>query len=222
MYQVVWLRMLSRTTGVSIHATATVVAAFMAGLALGSFVLGKLVDKGATLSGCTRCWSFLWRPRSFSFVRIRRISPFYGFCISEQRECCCHGIRNGLRFFCDAADPTAFMGGTLPVMTTYLVRKDNLLGKNLSILYWPEYAGRSDRSPLKLISPHRFFREKITTYIGIAITSQWVLLRCTCSARTNAPAFPSRHVLKRLRELSHKPRCTIRPGLGVSCFSRFY
>ena len=41
MYQVVWLRMLSRMLGVTIHATATVVAAFMAGLALGSYFIEK-------------------------------------------------------------------------------------------------------------------------------------------------------------------------------------
>lgn len=37
MYQVVWLRMLSRLLGVTIYATSTVMAAFMGGLALGSF-----------------------------------------------------------------------------------------------------------------------------------------------------------------------------------------
>ena len=42
MYEVVWLRMLTRITGVTVYATATVVAAFMAGLALGSFLFGRL------------------------------------------------------------------------------------------------------------------------------------------------------------------------------------
>jgi spermidine synthase len=45
MYEVVWLRMLARTMGVTIYATSTVVAAFMAGLALGSFLLVKFIDK---------------------------------------------------------------------------------------------------------------------------------------------------------------------------------
>jgi spermidine synthase len=45
MYQVVWVRMLSRMFGVTIYATSTVVAAFMAGLALGSYLFGRYVDR---------------------------------------------------------------------------------------------------------------------------------------------------------------------------------
>ena len=44
-YEVVWLRILSRTIGVTAYATAVTLAAFMAGLALGSFVFGRFVDK---------------------------------------------------------------------------------------------------------------------------------------------------------------------------------
>ena len=59
MYQVVWLRMLSRLLGVTIYATSTVLAAFMGGLALGSFFIGRLitlgvghVDSGGGRRGC--------------------------------------------------------------------------------------------------------------------------------------------------------------------------
>ena len=45
LYEVVWLRMLARILGVTIFATATVIAAFMAGLALGSFLLGRRIDR---------------------------------------------------------------------------------------------------------------------------------------------------------------------------------
>jgi spermidine synthase len=45
MYEVVWLRMLTRVTGVTIYATATVVAAFMCGLAVDSFIPGRRIDK---------------------------------------------------------------------------------------------------------------------------------------------------------------------------------
>ena len=48
-YQIVWLRMLSRIMGVTIYATSTVLAAFMAGLALGSFLFGRLADRRTDL-----------------------------------------------------------------------------------------------------------------------------------------------------------------------------
>src|SRR5262245_55944465 len=44
-YEVVWLRLLSNVIGCSTAATATVLAVFMAGMALGSLVLGPLVDR---------------------------------------------------------------------------------------------------------------------------------------------------------------------------------
>ncbi len=45
MYEVVWLRMLSRILGNTVYAASTVLAAFMAGLALGSFLIGQFIDR---------------------------------------------------------------------------------------------------------------------------------------------------------------------------------
>jgi spermidine synthase len=44
-YQVLWQRMLALTFGVSAYATATVLAAFMAGLALGGYAAGRVADR---------------------------------------------------------------------------------------------------------------------------------------------------------------------------------
>jgi spermidine synthase len=44
-YQVVWMRMLTRILGCTIHASSTVLASFMAGLAIGSFIAGRFVDR---------------------------------------------------------------------------------------------------------------------------------------------------------------------------------
>src|SRR5579875_3153205 len=44
-YQVLWLRVLSLTFGVTVFAVSTVLASFMAGLAVGSFGAGKLADR---------------------------------------------------------------------------------------------------------------------------------------------------------------------------------
>src|SRR5216683_5802236 len=45
MYEVVWVRMLTRILGSTVYATSTVLAAFMAGLAIGSFVIGRFIDR---------------------------------------------------------------------------------------------------------------------------------------------------------------------------------
>ena len=45
-YQVVWTRMLTQIFGNTTYAIATVLSAFMAGLAIGSYVFGQIADRG--------------------------------------------------------------------------------------------------------------------------------------------------------------------------------
>ncbi|MFH1529479.1 MAG: fused MFS/spermidine synthase [Pseudomonadota bacterium] len=49
MYEVVWLRMLIRAFGVTVYAVTTVLAVFMGGLALGSFLAGKRTHRWKNL-----------------------------------------------------------------------------------------------------------------------------------------------------------------------------
>src|SRR5713101_6182251 len=44
-YEVVWVRLLTRTLGHTVFATATVLAAYMAGLALGNCLAGGVADR---------------------------------------------------------------------------------------------------------------------------------------------------------------------------------
>ena len=44
-YQVAWVRLLTPVFGVTAYAISTVIAAFMAGLALGSYVAGRQIDR---------------------------------------------------------------------------------------------------------------------------------------------------------------------------------
>ncbi|MBI3462890.1 MAG: hypothetical protein HY000_07490 [Planctomycetes bacterium] len=44
-YQVVWMRVLTRVLGCTVYASSTVLASFMAGLAIGSFWAAKWVDR---------------------------------------------------------------------------------------------------------------------------------------------------------------------------------
>src|SRR6202795_2187797 len=48
-YEVVWMRMLTQIFGSTAYAVATVLAAFMAGLALGSYVFGRLASRDKNL-----------------------------------------------------------------------------------------------------------------------------------------------------------------------------
>ncbi len=45
-YEVVWMRMLTLVFGATAFATSTILASFFAGLALGSFYFGRVIDRG--------------------------------------------------------------------------------------------------------------------------------------------------------------------------------
>ena len=44
-YETVWLRMLIRVLGNTVYATSVILAAFMAGLAIGSYVIGRIAGR---------------------------------------------------------------------------------------------------------------------------------------------------------------------------------
>jgi spermidine synthase len=51
-YETVWLRILTRVLGNTVYATSVILAVFMAGLALGSYLLGRYGQKiGNKLAG---------------------------------------------------------------------------------------------------------------------------------------------------------------------------
>ena len=57
-YQVVWTRMLTQIFGNTTYAIATVLSAFMAGLAIGSYLFGQIADRGKN------DFLLVWHPRS--------------------------------------------------------------------------------------------------------------------------------------------------------------
>jgi spermidine synthase len=136
-YQVVWLRMLSRVMGVTNHATATILASFMAGLAIGSFIFGKFADKRENplrmfaylqlgIAGAALLMPVFFRGSLFVYK--------YIYLSGNQNA----GILTMPRVFISCLlllIPTTFMGGTLPALTSYLVRKEGAFGKNFSLLY---------------------------------------------------------------------------------------
>lgn len=136
-YEIVWLRMLSRVMGVTTYATAVILAAFMAGLAIGSYTIGKLTDKRGDLLkiyaylqvGIALSASLVGLLLNFSSVAYRYLYSFSGsnmVLVSSVR---------GLIAFVLLLIPTIFMGGTLPVLAAHFAKYDSGFGKNFSLLY---------------------------------------------------------------------------------------
>jgi spermidine synthase len=142
-YEVTWVRLLSLDFGVSVYAVSAVLTAFMAGLALGSWLFGRLAARAAAQPGsrallglyallligvgvCGLLAPFVFRQLATLYVWIyRQFAPdFYTFNL----------VRFGLAALALCL-PTCLMGGTLPVMSQLLSRHDQHRGGDLGALY---------------------------------------------------------------------------------------
>ena len=136
-YQVIWVRELVLVFGATTFAVSTVLTAFMGGLALGSFYFGRrsefikkplrlyaLLEIGIGFYGLAVPFIFaalpiiyqpLWRWLHLSFFTLSVIRFFFAALILIL--------------------PTALMGATLPVLSTYYAREHNRIGLHVGALY---------------------------------------------------------------------------------------
>ena len=135
-YQVVWARMLTVVFGTTLLATSTVLSAFMAGLALGSWVLGRYID---------RCKHPL---RIFAALEVgiglfalffpsisANLGNAYGALAGLQGNFYLFSLTRFGLCFALLLIPTALMGGTLPVVAKFAVRRLGRLGGRVGQLY---------------------------------------------------------------------------------------
>ncbi len=136
-YQIVWVRMLTHVFGTTATAVGVVLAAFMSGLALGSWLLGKAADRnpnplrlyaileiGIGLAALAAHFLLAW------------ITPVYLtlYEISGHSEATLAATRFILAFGL-VMMPTFLMGATLPVLARFVVRRVAVAGADLSTLY---------------------------------------------------------------------------------------
>lgn len=136
-YEIVWMRMLGLVFGHTVFAVTTVLAAFMAGLALGASLFGKLIDRrggplqlyglleaavglyalSVPLLFALAQTAYLWLYRSlgFSLLALTAAQFFLVFLV--------------------LLVPTTLMGGTLPVLSKFFVREVEGLGRKVADLY---------------------------------------------------------------------------------------
>jgi len=152
-YEVVWARMLIRVFGATSFAVTTVLASYMAGLALGSFIFGKLIDReeakreeakraGAHLGGIhpVRIYGFLeLGVGAFALIFpliVAGLNSVYR--AAYQSSGGNYDALTVLRFtlsFIVLLIPTTLMGGTLPILSKYLTRVGPRLAGKIGALY---------------------------------------------------------------------------------------
>jgi spermidine synthase len=129
--------MLTLVFGATAFATSTILASFFAGLALGSFSFGRLVDRGRNpllvyalleagigvlafvmpllFSGLSEVYAGAWRRFGFGYYQINLLRFVLSFLVLLL--------------------PATLMGGTLPVMVKYFVKRRENLARDIGRLY---------------------------------------------------------------------------------------
>jgi predicted membrane-bound spermidine synthase/tetratricopeptide (TPR) repeat protein len=136
-YQVVWTRMLTQIFGNTTYAIATVLSAFMAGLAIGSYLFGKIADRGKNdflLYGILEAGVGIYGfavPWIFAIAR-KIYGPIFG--LNDSYPFAFNLVLFFLSFIL-LVFPTLLMGATLPVLSRSFVRNFAQFGRRVGDLY---------------------------------------------------------------------------------------
>ncbi|MFV1968695.1 MAG: fused MFS/spermidine synthase, partial [Pirellulaceae bacterium] len=136
-YEIVWMRSLTTVFGAGIYAMSAVVAAFMAGLALGAAAFGKFSDRLSRpflvyavlellIAGAGLLMPFL-------LARLGVIDAWV-YRLGGQNVALLTACRFAVTFVLLLV-PTTLMGGTLPILSRAIVREGKHLGRHVGGLY---------------------------------------------------------------------------------------
>lgn len=147
LYQTAWMRQFSTVFGTSELAVATVLSAYMGGLALGAALAGKFIGRvkrpvftygvlEAAVAGSALMVPVFLSLAGWAYASILGGQP-------EPPDA--SGLGQSLFYFVVAfvvlATPTACMGATLPLLTRYAVTSDQQIGSRIGALYAINTAG---------------------------------------------------------------------------------
>jgi len=142
-YEVIWSRLLKELFGVTAHAVAAVLATYLLGLALGSWLLGPAVDRHPhplRLYGLLEIGvAALAAATSFLLPRLAPVHAFAATRLAPDSPALA-----AVRLVLAATvivPPTLLMGATLPAMTRACVSSLRGVGRDLSWLYALNTAG---------------------------------------------------------------------------------
>ena len=136
-YQTAWTRLLNQIYGSTVYAVSTILAAFMAGLAIGSYFLGRVID---VRKNPIRFYAFLELGIGLfaliSPLLLGNLNPVYVWVyqhLADYRPL--YLLTLFAITFTFLLIPTIMMGGTLPVLSKFFVKRREALGRKIGNLY---------------------------------------------------------------------------------------
>ncbi len=137
-YEIVWSRMFALVLGTTVYAVATVLAVFMGGLALGSWLFGKLADRpganGVRIYGWLELIIGLFAIVLPSLMKLSDVIYRAMWPAASDSFVQLLGLRIALAVMILIV-PATMMGGTLPVLSRFLVRSRRNTGREIGLLY---------------------------------------------------------------------------------------
>jgi spermidine synthase len=147
LYQTAWMRQLSIVFGTSELAVATILAAYMAGLALGAAIAARIMHRIRRpilvygILEATIAVSAIAVPFMLQLAGVVYASMFGGLPQPPDASGLGQSVFYLVVTFVVLAVPTACMGATLPMVTRYAVHKDEDVGPRVGLLYSINTAG---------------------------------------------------------------------------------
>jgi spermidine synthase len=193
-YQVVWLRLLSLVFGVTVYAASTVLAAFMAGLAIGSAAAGRVADRltsplrwfgvAEILVGVTALLS----PIALDLVRDAYVALAPAAAHNTAALTFARLVLSALVLL----PPTMLMGATLPLVLRSSLVDAAGIGARVSLLYGINTAGAIAGALLAgfvligSIGMTGAFRLAATLNVAVGLTAMLLAKRGTATERGTA------------------------------------
>ncbi len=136
-YEVVWTRELSLTFGITVFATATVLAAYMGGLGLGSWLVGRWIDRSprplqvyALLEIAIGAYALAVTPL------LHALEPLWAaLANATEGHFVLFNATRALLALAVLLVPTTLMGGTVPAVARHLVTRTESVGFGVGVLY---------------------------------------------------------------------------------------
>lgn len=136
-YEILWTRRLTLVFGSTTFAVSAVLTAFMTGLALGAYFLGRLADRvarplrlyAALEAGIAAAALLL----PYALDALSALYPSL-YAVGREHAWLLPGVRLGLSFLLLLV-PCTLMGGTLPVLVRFAARAPECFGRDFAWLY---------------------------------------------------------------------------------------
>lgn len=228
-YQVIWARELELVFGSTLYAVSTILSVFMAGLALGSILFGKIADRHKEPLK-------LYGAIEVGIGVYAMLTPWLFKSLEMVQQGLPDAVRGGsagfnpfsfIFSFVILIIPTTLMGGTLPILSKAIIRSYREMGAKVSTLYFINTLGAAAGAFLAGFVFIASFGMIASTFIAalvnvlIGTSAVWVqrLLPGTTSPAEPAGASSGETDVAVEPQISRRLAITLLLGYGFAGFS---